>query len=457
MKILQPLLPLVAALVLAGCATAPEALNLPAAPVAFKQSQAALTAPTPAPATWWQSFDDPALAGLIERAERSNPGLQVAAARLAQARALLRQADANRLPQAGASAGAARENTALTGGRPATTLSVGASLSYELDLAGRLSGTARAAALDAQQREALLAHTRLLLQAELVRGWYALRATAAELQLVLGTAAAYQDTLRLTERRFAAGDVTELEVARVRSEMAATESEALALQRQQAQLEHALALLVGEPVSALTFDASASLPSALPQVPAGLPSSVLARRPDVAAARDALLAAQTRVGVAQQAWWPSLTLTASGGQASPELSDLFKASAQTWGLAALLSLPLFDGGRREAGVQQARAEMDVAYAGWRQQMLVALKEVEDELAALRWLGEQAQAQDRAVSAAEQVTRLSGARWRNGLVSQLELLDAQRSELRNRRQALQVRAAQVQATVGLMRALGGGWG
>ena len=450
------LAPLMAALVLAGCASTPQALDLPAPPAAFQQARL-VSSPTPAPAAWWQSFDDPALAGLIERAERSNPGLQVAAARLAQARALLRGADAQRLPQAGASAGAARENSLLTGSRPATTVSLGAQLSYELDLSGRLSGTSLAAQRDAQQREALLANTRLLLQAEIVRGWYALRASGAELQLVLGTAAAYQDTLRLTERRFAAGDVTELEVARVRSELAATESEALALQRQQVQLGNALALLVGEPVNALELQATPSLPAALPQVPAGLPSSVLARRPDVGAARQGLLAAQARLGVAQQAWWPSLTLTAAGGQASPELSDLFKASAQTWGLSALLSLPLFDGGRREAGIEQARAQLDLAYADWRQQMLVALKEVEDELAALRLLGEQAQAQGRAVDAAQQVTRLSGVRWRNGLISQLELLDAQRSVLRNRRQALQVQAAQVQSTVGLMRALGGGWG
>jgi multidrug efflux system outer membrane protein len=183
---------------------------------------------------------------------------------------------------------------------------------------------------------------------------------------------------------------------------------------------------------------------------------VLARRPDVAAAQRQLQAAQARVGVAQAAWFPSVQLTAAGGYASPELSDLFKWSARAWSVGALLSLPVFDGGRRSAGIQAATAEMDAALASYREQVLVAFKDVEDELSALRLLSEQAQAQGTAVDSAARATALSGSRYRNGMISQLELLDAQRSELRNRRQAAQVRAAQYQATVGLIRALGGGW-
>jgi len=191
-------------------------------------------------------------------------------------------------------------------------------------------------------------------------------------------------------------------------------------------------------------------------IPAGVPSTVLTRRPDVAAAQSSLLAAQQRVGVAKAAWFPSLSLTASGGYASSELSDIFKWSARAWGVGALLALPIFDGGRREAGIQNARGEMDAALAQYREQVLVAFKDVEDQLAALRLLAEQAQAQGRAVDSAARTTALSDTRYRNGFVSQLDLLDAQRSELRNRRQALQVRAAQYQATVGLVRAIGGGW-
>jgi multidrug efflux system outer membrane protein len=197
--------------------------------------------------------------------------------------------------------------------------------------------------------------------------------------------------------------------------------------------------------------------TALPVIPAGVPGTVLARRPDVSAAQSGMLAAQARVGVAKAAWFPDVTLTASGGYASPELSDLFKWSARAWGVGALLSLPIFDGGRREAGIRGSHAQLDEAVARYREQVLVAFRDVEDQLSALRLLAEQADAQARAVAAASRTTSLSDARYRNGLVSQLDLLDARRSELRNRRQALQVRSAQYQATVGLVRALGGGWG
>lgn len=448
---------LMAALVLAGCATSPVLAPdaLPPVPAAFKEATPTAAVSAQAGA-WWLSFSDPVLADLVQRADRSNNTLQLAAARLAQARALLKRADAERLPTLAASAGAAREASPLTGHRPSTQISVGASLSYEVDLVGRLAQASGAAALDAREREALLQDARLLVHADVARSYFVLRALDAELRLVQGTADTYRETLRLTERRFAAGDIPELEVARARSELAATEAEAFALERQRSQVEHALALLVGESASGFGI-ASAPWQAVLPQVPAGVPSTVLARRPDVAAAQSALQAAQARVGIAQAAWWPTLALTAAGGQASPELSDVFRTAARTWGVSLLLDLPLFDGGRRAAGVAQSEAQMQAAVARLREQMLVAFKDVEDELAALRLLAQQDEAQARAVAAAARVTVLSATRYRNGLVSQLELLDAQRSELRNRRQALQVRSAQFQSTVGLIRALGGGWG
>jgi multidrug efflux system outer membrane protein len=176
----------------------------------------------------------------------------------------------------------------------------------------------------------------------------------------------------------------------------------------------------------------------------------------VAAAQSSLLAAQARVGVAQAAWFPDVSLTAAGGYASSSLSDVFKWSARAWGVGALLSLPIFDGGRREAGVKSASAQLDGATAQYRGQVLNALREVEDQLAALRLLAQQTEAQDRAVASATRATKLSDVRYRNGLVSQLDLLDARRSELRNRRQALDVRSSQYQSTVLLIRALGGGW-
>lgn len=452
---------LFAALLLAGCASTPPAgppADLPL-PATFRGAEAVTGAPQPADGAWWRAFGDAQLDALVQRAAQRNTGVQAAAARLAAARALLRGAEAERRPQLQATAGAAREASPTTAYRPATTLSLGANLVYEVDIAGRLASARDAAVLDAAEREALLRDTQLLVQAEVVRSYFVLRALDAEAALVRRTVASYRGTLQLTERRFAAGEVPELEVARVRSELASNQSEALALDRQRAQVEHGLALLLGEPAGGFVLPAAAepdAEPALLPQVPPGLPSAVLARRPDIAAAERALRAAQVRVEVARSAWWPQLTLTAAGGQASPELGDLLRSGARTWGLGALLALPLFDGGRREAAVDGARAGADVAVARWREQVLVALREVEDELVAVRLLGEQAAAQRDAVDAAARVSALAEVRYRNGFVSQLELLDAQRSELRSRRQALQVRAARYQATVGLMQALGGGW-
>jgi multidrug efflux system outer membrane protein len=458
------LAPLFAALVLAGCATSPaiDTSQLPATPASFREGAApvaagsgALSQPSIALGEWWQVFADPVLDGLVVQATRNNSSVQVAAGRLAQARAIARSTNADRSLQASLGAGAVRQSNATTGNQPLTTISAGASLSYELDLFGKLSNASSAATLDAASREGLLRSAQLLVQAEVAQTYLNIRALDTERALVQGTLQAYRNTLRLTEVRFREGDVAELDVARVRTEVAATESEALALDRRRAEAEHALAVLVGEVASDFRL-APSDWSTALPVIPAGVPSTVLARRPDVAAAQNSLRAAQARVGVAKAAWFPSVSLTATGGYAAPELGDLLKMSARAWGVGALLSLPLLDGGRREAGVQSANAEMDIALAQYREQILVAFRDVEDQLSSLRLLADQQEAQSRSVASATRATVLSDSRYRNGFVSQLELLDAQRSELRNRRAALQVRLGQYQATVGLIRALGGGW-
>jgi multidrug efflux system outer membrane protein len=454
---------LLAALVIAGCATPPaiDASRLPETPAQFKEAGRWTTA-APAEANsrgqWWKAFADPVLDDLVERADRGNAGIQVAAARLAQARAIAGIVDADRAPQLGVQASASRVGGIVDGSAgPARSFgAAGASLAYELDLFGKLARGSDAARLDADARAGLLQSTRLLVQAQVAQAYLELRALDVERSLVRGTVTAYRETLDLTERRFRAGDVAELDVARARAEVAATESEALALDRRRAQLENALAVLVGEVASGFSLPAG-QWETALPTVPAGIPATVLARRPDVSAAQASMLAAQQRVGVAEAAWFPDVTLTATGGYASPELGDLFKWSARAWGVGALLSLPVIDGGRREAGVRGATAQLDEAVASYRDQVLAAFRDVEDQLSALRLLASQSEAQTRAVDAAARATDLSNARYQGGFVSQLELLDARRSELRNRRQALQVRSAQYQATVGLVRALGGGWG
>ena len=456
------MLPLLAALVVAGCATAlPDLPPEPVAPARFKDAGPSWTIAAPAEAqdrgAWWKVFADPALDALVERAAQRNTSLQEAAARLAQSRAIARSAEADRMPQVGLGGGAVRQAGANTvnGATPATLTTAGASLAYEVDLFGRLSRASSAAALDAHAQEALLQSSRLLVQSEVAQTYLALRALDSERALVGETVAAYRATLDLTQRRQRAGDIAERDVARVQTELASTESDALALERQRAQLEHSLAVLIGEPATDFSLP-STEWTATLPQIPAGIPATVLARRPDVSAAQAAMLAAQARVGVARTAWFPSLSLTAAGGYASPELGDLFKWSARAWSVGALLSLPLFDGGRREASVQGATAQLDAELARYRGQVLVAFKDVEDQLSALRLLQQQAETQTRAVGFAARATSLSESRYRNGMDSQLELLDARRSELRNRREALHVRSSQYQATVGLVRALGGGW-
>jgi multidrug efflux system outer membrane protein len=456
-------LALVTAALLAGCsASLPkiDADKLPPTPQSFREG-ASFTMAAPAEAQargeWWKAFSDPALDGLIERADRGNTSIRIATARLTQARAFVRATDAARAPQVNAGAGAQRAGGIVNGiGGPARSLfSAGVDLSYEVDLFGRLRQASDAARLDAQASEGLLQSARLLVQAEVAQTYLAMRALDRERALVRSTVVAYRETLALTERRWRAGDVAELDVARARTEVAATESDAIALDRQRAELEHALAVLVGEPASTFAV-AAGEWTTLLPAIPAGVPSTVLTRRPDISAAQNSLLAAQTRVGVAKAAWFPSFALTASGGYASTDLSDLFKWSSRAWGVGVLGALPIFDGGRRNAGIQSAGAEFDVALERYREQVLVAFKDVEDQLAARALLEEQAEAQERAVASASRSTALSEVRYRSGYVSQLDLLDAQRSELRNRRQALQVRSAQYQSTVALVRALGGSW-
>ncbi|WP_457323526.1 efflux transporter outer membrane subunit, partial [Roseateles sp. P5_E11] len=361
------LTPLFAALLLAGCASVGtvDPSQLPQAPAAYK-AQVANDAPA-LTASWWQPFADPVLDDLVGRAMAANTSVQAAANRLAQARAALGSTEAARLPQLGVAAGAGR--AADPGARGVTQYNAGLNLAYELDLGGRLLHERNASALDVLAREQLLADARLLVQANVARGYLALRALDAEREIVRGTVAAYGETLSLTEKRARAGDVADLDLARVRAELAANEAEALALDRRRLELETALAVLLGEPASNFRL-APTAWATALPTVPAGLPSELLQRRPDLAAARSQLQAAQARVGVAQAAWWPSLSLTAQGGGVSSELSNLLKSGASTWGVGLLAALPIFDGGRREAGVNAAKTQLDGSAIAFREQFLL---------------------------------------------------------------------------------------
>lgn len=446
-------------LLLAACSSNPPAPTaLPAVAAAFRHAPAA-TAPAPdsRPGAWWSVFHDPVLDQLQASAASGNASLQAAAARLAKARAVLRGAEAARWPQLAVQAGAGRQGGPLVNaaGGVGTLVTAGAELSFEADLFGRLRQAAGAAALDAGAQQALLRDAQLLVQADVAQSYLALRGLDAERALVRAAAAAYRESAAITERRYRSGSVAELETVRAQAELAAIESEALALDARRTEHEHALALLAGEPATLFALPAQ-DWDAALPPIPAGVPASLLARRPDIAAARQSLQAAQSRAGLARTEWLPGLTLALAGGSAAPDLASLLQASMRTWSVGMLVGMALFDGGRREAAVQGADADLQAASAAYRERILVALREVEDQLAALQLLAAQAQTQSAAVALGSRAAALAESRYRSGLASQLDVLDANRSALRQRRQALQLRAAQQQATVRLIRALGGGW-
>jgi outer membrane protein, multidrug efflux system len=435
--------------------------HLPATPAAFRETDPSTrqhpAAETAANGAWWLVFSDPELDALIRRADRNNFTVGLAEARLAEARAIQQATAAARWPTLSLGANATRAEGPLTNAASGSgpLYVVGANLSYEADLFGRLARQSEAAAMDTAEQDELLRAAKLLVQADIAQSYFTLRALDAERALVRGAAASQLKSVRLTEGLFRSGLASELSLVRLRAEAEAIAAEALTLDQRRAELEHALAVLAGE--SASTFRiAPAARSASLPNIPPGIPGAVLVRRPDVGAARQAMIAAQIRTGVAQDRWLPTLSLTAFGGFASSTLGSLLTGSAAGSTLGALLSLPIFDGGRYLAGVAKANADLDAAAASYGQQILIAFKDVEDQLSALRLLARQEAELKRASDAAQRATSLVASNYADGLASQFELIDAERVELRDRRQMLLVHAARYQATIGLIKALGGGW-
>lgn len=452
--------------VLAGCAAPTETplQPLPAVPAAFKAAPVRDDTPIDTMlaepvGTWWRIFDDAVLDDLMLRAERGNTELATAATRVAFAQAALRRAQAAGWPQLGAGTSAGRQGGPLVNaaGTEGTLFTAGVQLSYEVDLSRRLAADQDAATLDAQAREHQLRSARLLVQSQVAHAYLALRAADAERALAQQGLQARRQTLQIGEERLRQGSVAELDVLRQRVELQKAAAGALDLGRRRAELESTLAVLLGEVASGLAVAEVTNWSPRVPEIPSGIPSEVLVRRPDVAAAAKLLQAAHARTTGARRAWWPSLVLTATGGQASPTLGDLLHPSMRAFSIGALLAAPLFDGGRREAGVAQARADEDAALTYNRERVLTAFKEVEDQLVALRVLAAQADHYATAAEAAKRAAAISDSRWRNGLASHLELLDSQRSAWSSQAAVLQSQAARAQATVGLIRALGGGWG
>lgn len=465
--------PLVATL-LTACAAPQFTQPRVEVPAAFKESQAApdgsqwkLAQPAEQQerGQWWLAFHDPVLDRLVDEAARSNQNLAGAVARVKQARELAGIAAADRIPQIGVAAGAQRLHSAPlelglapgTATRPATTYNARLSASYEVDLFGRVSAGVAAARGDAAATLANYRSVLLALQADVAQTYFRLRATDAELDTFERTVQLREQSVRITQSRFDNGDIGEFDLARAKTELSTARAEAVGLQRQRATLEHALALLLGKPAGSFAL-APGPLGEAalLPAIPAGLPSALLERRPDIAVAQHAMEAANARIGVARAAMFPSLTLGAGAGGVGTSFADVFNWSSRTWLLGAGLAAPLIDGGRNKANVRRSEAALDEAVAAYRQSVLGAFAEVEDNLAALRVLAAQARDIDDALVSARRSADLAQKLYDAGRSGYLELLDAQRNLATVERSAVQLRGSRAVATVALVRALGGGW-
>ncbi len=476
--IAQRITPMLAALLLVACA-APE-LKAPHVdvPSSFKEAsepaqsidgarwKVAQPAEAQARGEWWLAFNDPNLTALIDAATQANASLAVAAARVKQARAVAGIAESDRSVQVGAQFGAQRARASdlslgLPQGAnvaPGTAWQARLTASYEVDLFGRVAAGVSAAQADAQAMDATYKSVLLTLQADVAQTYFKLRATDAELATLNQTVSLREQSVQVNQRRFELGDIGEFDLARARTELATARFDAIGLQRQRVQNEHALAVLLGKPAAIYTAGVDPlSDAVALPQIPAGLPSALLERRPDIAAAQRAMVAANARIGAARSAMFPALTLTGAGGTESSGLSDLFLWSGRSWMVGALMSMPLLDGGRNKANIARSEAALEESVASYRQSVLVAFADVEDNLAGLRILAGQGEQVDAAVVSARRSAELADKLYRAGRSSYLELLDAQRNLASALRSAVQLRGNRAVTTVALIRALGGGWG
>ncbi|KAF1029744.1 MAG: Multidrug/solvent efflux pump outer membrane protein MepC [Burkholderia plantarii] len=465
---------------LAACAVGPDYQRPDAAaPAALKEApqlaageQAGTWKPAePADAAhrgqWWRVFGEPALDALEQQALDANQNLKAAAARVQEARAATRAARSQWFPQIGAGFGPTRETASAasqflpqSAGSSTTTLwRAQGTVSYETDLFGRVGRNVEASRADAAQSEALFRSVQLALQADVAQNYFELRQLDSDQALYRRTVALREAALKLAQRRFSEGDVNELDVSRAKNELATAQADAVGVARRRAASEHALAILLGRAPADFAFGETPLVPVTV-RIPAGLPSALLERRPDIAAAERAMAAANARIGLAKSAYFPKLDITGAFGYEATTLGSLFMWSSRTFLLGPFagtaLSLPIFDGGRRSAGVQQARAQYDEQVANYRQQVLVAFREVEDNLSELRLLDDQIRAQGDAVGASERAAKLSRMQYQEGEVAYLDVIDSERSVLQAQLQANQLTGSQAVATVNLIRALGGGW-
>ncbi len=452
------------AVTIAGCAVGPN-YKRPndATPAAFKEL-GQFAAGAPIPPIWWNVFNDAKLSELEDQARASSPNLRAAVARVVQARAIAGLAEAQYFPNITLDPSVSRTrysaNRPLQPGTPtvgytANDFRLPLDASYEIDVWGRVRRQVESAnaRLDATADDYFT--VLLTLQADIAQTYFSLRSYDAEIDVLRRAIDIRRQALDLIDVRFKGGVGTELDVSRAKTEVAQAESDLIGVQKNRTRLEHALAILIGKPPADFSV-AENPLNITPPVVPAGLPSDLLVRRPDVARAERLLAARNAEIGVAEAAYFPNFSLTGSLGFESAKLGDLIKSGSRTAGIGAGFSWPILDFGRVKGNVDVAKAAYEENLAQYKGQVLTAFGDVEDALSDLRILADQAQAQGRALDSAKQTAEISMTRYEAGLVIFLEVVDAERTRLQTQRLATQIDGQRLFASVGLIKALGGGW-
>lgn len=410
---------------------------------------------------WWTIYDDPLLNALQDVATSSNQDLKVAESQYRQARAFAQGARGSYLPTvtAGASVTRVRDSrnarNAPADIGPATEYALPLDVSWEIDLWGRVRRSVESAQASAQASAAQLAAIRLSIQTELAIDYFLLRGIDAEKQVLDRTLVAYRKAFELTSNRREGGIASDTDVAQAETQLRTAETQAVNLGVQRAQLEHAIAVLLGKAPAEFSIPETA-LENEPPAIPLALPSELLERRPDIAAAERQVASANAQIGVANAAYYPTLSLGASAGFASSSASNWFDWPSRFWSVGPAAALTLFDGGRRQALTDQAVAAYDGTVAQYRQTVLSAFQEVEDNLAELRILAEEAKINDAAVKAARRSVAQTTNRYNAGASSYLEVVVAQTFALTNERAAADIARRRMMASARLVKAVGGDW-
>jgi len=454
------------ALTLGGCMVGPDYVR-PAAPTpaaykeapGWKVAQPADDAPR---GNWWEAYGDPELNALEAQIDVSNQTLKAAEARMREALAATQGARAALFPLVNAN-GAALRTSHGTGSSTSANAQSGVNNSYnlalaaswEIDLWGGIRRSVEASDTAAQASTADAAGARLSAQALLAQDFLLLRVEDAQISLLRDTVATYERSLQLTRNQYAAGIVARGDVAQAESQLKSTQAQVVDAMLSRAQLEHAIAVLVGKPPSELTI-VTKSFEPVFPDIPLAVPSTLLERRPDIAAAERRADSANAQIGVAQAAFFPALTLSAGGGLQNSLIGSLISLPSRYWSLGAALAQPIFDAGLRSAQKAQAVATYDETVANYRATVLTGFQDVEDNLAALDLLAQEAAFQDEAVKAAQQSAAIAVNQYKAGTTSFLAVVVLQAAELNSERTALGIQARRLAASVGLIKALGGGW-